>query len=351
VLDEQLIYQIDTPDMKSINGVRVADKILSLVPDCGVFRRATRFVKFFASQRCVYSNAIGYVGGVSWALMVGRICQLYPNANALEIVLRFYEIFSSKWEWERNAVVQLGHIVDAPLNHVPRERQGQFREWNNNKYPNDASNPFPVITPIFPCHNTAYNVTESQKWCMLQEIGRGWRIFRGIAEIICGSDEGLGGMMIQTVVSDLRRTLEEVCEPYGFFTAFTKYLVVEVSGTTEMVFTKLKGLVESRMRSLVKTLEDYRVYSRPHQGFFQDTGGELVGSFYLGIWTDTDDMNPEVAVDLNEPIKIFYSETIAKSLVGLDWFDGGNVRIHVKAVDRDNLIPPTAPQSKRMRAD
>ena len=125
ILDEALIYQIDTPDMKSINGVRVADRILQLVPDCGVFRLATRFVKFFASQRCVYLNAIGSVGGVSWALMVGRVCQLYPNANALEIVLRFFEIYTTKWEWEQNAVVQLGPIVDAPLTQIPRARRTQ----------------------------------------------------------------------------------------------------------------------------------------------------------------------------------------------------------------------------------
>ncbi|TEB20870.1 hypothetical protein C9890_0010, partial [Perkinsus sp. BL_2016] len=173
------------------------EKIKVENPDCGVFRRATRFVKFFATQRCIYSNAIGYVGGVSWALM---------------------------WEWEENAVVQLGPIVDAPLTQIPRERQSQYREWNNTKYPSDASNPFPVITPIFPCHNTAYNVTESQKWCMLQEIGRGWKLLKPITDtMLTAFSDHPGQLLTQSVISDLRRTLQEVCEEYPFFTAFRKY--------------------------------------------------------------------------------------------------------------------------------
>jgi len=47
-------------------------------------------------ERGVYSNALGYLGGVSWAMLVARTCQLYPNAAASTIVHKFFFVFE-KW--------------------------------------------------------------------------------------------------------------------------------------------------------------------------------------------------------------------------------------------------------------
>jgi len=35
---------------------------------------------------------LGFFGGVAWAMLVARICQLYPNAIAGAIVSRFFRI-------------------------------------------------------------------------------------------------------------------------------------------------------------------------------------------------------------------------------------------------------------------
>ena len=48
------------------------------------------------SGRGIYSNAMGYLGGVSWAMLVARVCQLYPNAAASLLVQKFFLVFS-KW--------------------------------------------------------------------------------------------------------------------------------------------------------------------------------------------------------------------------------------------------------------
>lgn len=53
---------------------------------------------FCFSGHGIYSNVLGYLGGVSWAILVARTCQLYPNAVAATIVQRFFLIFS-KWKW------------------------------------------------------------------------------------------------------------------------------------------------------------------------------------------------------------------------------------------------------------
>jgi len=40
--------------------------------------------------RAIYSKVIGFFGGVAWAMLVARICQLYPNAVAGAIVMKFF---------------------------------------------------------------------------------------------------------------------------------------------------------------------------------------------------------------------------------------------------------------------
>ena len=49
-----------------------------------------------ALERAIYSNVNGFLGGVAWALLVARICQLYPNATSGAIVSRFYIIM---YQW------------------------------------------------------------------------------------------------------------------------------------------------------------------------------------------------------------------------------------------------------------
>ena len=118
-----------------------------------VFRDALRCIKLWASRknprtcalsllnlhvnvtgRAIYSNVNGFLGGVAWAMLVARICQLYPNAVAGAIVSRFFIIMyqwcglylaalkpclTSTRAWPQP--VLLKQIEDGPL---------QVRVWN-----------------------------------------------------------------------------------------------------------------------------------------------------------------------------------------------------------------------------
>ena len=48
------------------------------------------------TEKAIYSNVNGFLGGVAWAMLVARICQLYPNAVAGAIVSRFFIIM---YQW------------------------------------------------------------------------------------------------------------------------------------------------------------------------------------------------------------------------------------------------------------
>lgn len=47
---------------------------------------------FVHAGRAVYSNVMGFLGGVVWAILVARICQLYPNECAGGIISKFFII-------------------------------------------------------------------------------------------------------------------------------------------------------------------------------------------------------------------------------------------------------------------
>ncbi|KAJ2789167.1 polynucleotide adenylyltransferase, partial [Coemansia guatemalensis] len=79
LFDNNLLRTMDKTCVRSLNGSRVTDEILRLVPNIESFRLALRCIKLWAKRRAIYSNSVGFFGGVAWAMVVARICQLYPN--------------------------------------------------------------------------------------------------------------------------------------------------------------------------------------------------------------------------------------------------------------------------------
>lgn len=53
-------------------------------------------IDIFPTGRAVYSNKMGFLGGVVWAILVARICQLYPNECAGGIISKFF-IILQQW--------------------------------------------------------------------------------------------------------------------------------------------------------------------------------------------------------------------------------------------------------------
>lgn len=113
-----ILRGLDDRGLRSVNGTRVTDEIIELVPQPAVFRTALRGIKLWAQRRAIYANIMGFPGGVAWAMLVARVCQLYPMATSSTIMESFFRIME-KWPWPQP--VLLKRIEDGNL---------QVRIWN-----------------------------------------------------------------------------------------------------------------------------------------------------------------------------------------------------------------------------
>ncbi|ODV93894.1 hypothetical protein PACTADRAFT_18518 [Pachysolen tannophilus NRRL Y-2460] len=222
--DNNLLRNIDDPNARALNGTRVADQILELVPRPIVFKHALRCIKLWAKRKAVYGNIFGFPGGVAWALLVARICQLYPNAVSAVIISRFFYILR-QWRWPEP--VLLKKIEDGPL---------RLNIWNPQRNPKDRKHLMPVITPAYPSMCATHNITRSTQKVIIGEFDKGYNLMNGI----------MSG----------QNTWSELFKKHDFFHRYKFYLTIIVATRSNAeVHSKWKGMVESKVRLLVQKLE------------------------------------------------------------------------------------------------
>ncbi|KAI9142151.1 Poly(A) polymerase central domain-containing protein [Paraphysoderma sedebokerense] len=221
--DDNLLKNLDERCVRSLNGSRVTDEILRLVPNVKEFRTALRCIKLWAKRRAIYSNVMGFLGGVAWAMLVARVCQLYPNAAAGTIVSKFFRIMY-QWSWPQPVLLKA--IEEGPL---------QVRVWNPRLYPADRAHRMPIITPAYPSMCATHNVTQSTQTIMTAEFKRAADF---VDKVVIGAGEW----------SDL-------FAKHDFFHRYRYYLQVIASSDSAERQLKWAGMVESRVRQLVMKLE------------------------------------------------------------------------------------------------
>lgn len=251
---ESVLHNADEQTVRSLNGCRVTDQILSLVPNIQNFRTALRCIRYWAKKRGVYSNVSGFLGGINWALLVARICQLYPNALPSMLVSRFFKVFV-QWRWPNP--VLLCPIEDAKLG---------LPIWDPRRNPKDRQHLMPIITPAYPCMNSSYNVSTSTLRIIKDEFQRGTEICQGL--------------------ETNKASWIDLFEPYRFFEAYKNYLQIDITSSNDEDLRNWKGWVESRLRILTLKIEwDTRglLQCHPHPGDFSDNSRQHHCCYFMGL--------------------------------------------------------------------
>lgn len=230
--DNMLLKNLDPKCVRSLNGCRVTDEILRLVPNTETFRLALRTIKLWAKKNGIYSNSLGYFGGVTWAMLVARTCQLYPNAAASTVVQKFFVVFS-KWVWPNPVLLKQPENVNLG-----------FPVWNPNVTVSDRYHLMPIITPAYPQQNSTFNVSISTKQVMVNEIHR--------------------GLYITDLISNGKLTWVKLFEPQSFFHKYRHFIVLLVNSQTADEHLEWCGLVESKIRYLIGNLERNEFISLAH---------------------------------------------------------------------------------------
>ncbi|KAJ7411622.1 hypothetical protein WISP_102115 [Willisornis vidua] len=303
--DDSLLKNLDIRCIRSLNGCRVTDEILHLVPNIDNFRLTLRAIKLWAKRHNIYSNILGFLGGVSWAMLVARTCQLYPNAIASTLVHKFFLVFS-KWEWPNPVLLK-----------QPEECNLNLPVWDPRVNPSDRYHLMPIITPAYPQQNSTYNVSVSTRMVMVEEFKQGLAI---TDEILLSKAEW-----------------SKLFEAPNFF---QKYKV---------------GLVESKIRILVGNLEKNEFITLAHvnpQSFPAPKENpdkeEYRTMWVIGLVFKKTENSENLSVDLTYDIQSF-TDTVYRQAINSKMFEM-DMKIaarHVKRKQLHQLLPNHVLQKKK----
>lgn len=220
LLNDGLLKFMDSNCIVSLNGPRVTDAILNLIPCTEVFHSALRAIKFWAKRRYVYGATYGYFNGVAFSISVARICQMYPSYCAYDVVCKFFETYAT-WKWPNP--VMLKEVVN--LNY-------HCKVWDPKVNPSDKYNKMPVITPVYPTMCATSNVTQSTSVLITNEIVRAHEIIKNIKDFI------------------------KIFNFTNFFEKYKLYIEICIACSDKNEYLLWNGYVESKVRFLANKLEN-----------------------------------------------------------------------------------------------
>ncbi|QCE14136.1 poly [Vigna unguiculata] len=286
ISQESILQNVDEQTVRSLNGCRVTDQVLRLVPNIQTFRTTLRCMKFWAKRRGVYSNVASFLGGINLAL----VC--------------------TQWRWPNP--VMLCAIEEGSLG---------LSVWDPRRNPKDRYHLMPIITPAYPCMNSTYNVTSSTLRVMSDEFGR-------------------GGEMCEAMEAG-KADWDTLFEPCPFFESYKNYLQIDITAENSDDLRQWKGWVESRLRQLTLKIEKHTygmLQCHPHPGEFSDKSRPFHHSYFMGLRRKQGvAVNEGEQVDIRLTVEEFKHSVNAYTL----WKTGMDIRVsHVKRRNIPTYIFP-----------
>ncbi|MBD2340262.1 DUF504 domain-containing protein [Calothrix sp. FACHB-156] len=236
---------LDPISLKAIVGCWEADlmqEVVSNYVSLDTFRQLLRAVRAWAKARDIYSNAWGFLGGFSWALLCAWCCTFYkePETSIEKLLANFFQLLHHH-DWQQAMSDDKPLLYETlrervyALTDVARQYQVQSpRDW------------LPVVTSIEPCQNTARNVTRSTAQIIRSEFARGATL---TGQILAGEEKWTA-----------------LFEPIELHKESEIFLILKVSNQDKRQLEKCCGILEGYIISLIIQLEQLGIFVRPWTG-------------------------------------------------------------------------------------
>lgn len=248
-------------------------------------------------------------------MLVARTCQLYPNALASTLVRKFFLVFS-EWEWPNPVLLK-----------EPEEQNLNLPVWDPRVNPSDRYHLMPIITPAYPQQNSTYNVSASTRMVMIEEFKQGLAITH---EILLSKAEW-----------------SKLFEAPSFFQKYKHYIVLLASAPTEKQRLEWVGLVESKIRILVGSLEKNEFITLAHvnpQSFPAPRENpdkeEFRTMWVIGLVLKKPDRSEVLSIDLTYDIQSF-TDTVYRQAINSKMFEA-DMKIdamHLRRKELHQLLP------------
>jgi poly(A) polymerase len=144
------------------------------------FRVSVKVLKLWSMRRGIYSNILGYLGGMTLAILIAKIAQMYPNYGPSKIIERFFFIYQF-FPWDEIPLRVMPEKPNLELIEPLKNSKGYFKKDDPNST-QATKKLLNIITPAFPEMNCAFSITESQEKIVTKAIGESFKVVRLIQE-------------------------------------------------------------------------------------------------------------------------------------------------------------------------
>lgn len=199
--NDTILQGLDTGTQRSLNGPRVTNLIEHLVPNFSAFRQLLRCIRLWAKRRGIYSNKMGYLGGINCNLLCAFICQLYPKAATSVLLERFFFILKD-WRWP--TPIMLTPPTDAGLTDADGRVYEVWDPHGRGRY-----DQMPILTPAYPSMNSSMSVSATSLAVMREEMR-------------------IAHEKVVSILADGADNWDPLYQPSNFWVAHSKYLAVEI---------------------------------------------------------------------------------------------------------------------------
>ncbi|KII61356.1 Poly(A) polymerase gamma [Thelohanellus kitauei] len=309
----KVLRDMDLRDIRSINGFRIAEEILNLVPSQKNFKFVLHAIRYWAKQNELYSNVLGFFGGITWAILVARICQLYPCAAPSVLIEKFFMAFSN-WDWDRHPIV-LQKIIYGPYGMT-------LPQWHLSA--TDRNKLISIITPTYPEQNTVHNVSLSTRAIITEQLAKASKTM--------------------SCIMANKLPWSTLFEPDNFFQNYNHFLIMTTHADSEVKQMEFNGYIESRLRYLVTSLEKniFIKLVHPYTKSFPTKPEECLPfarRWFLGLAISKPDENAQIQIDFDKNLKMFEYEVLGKANFTMTNPDKKITFTHCRRKELKNFLP------------